>query len=96
MRPKLIKTESRISLRLNTINQDLNTLPLKAYNFFKQETPIDTGNARNKTSLKNDVIRAEYPYAGKLNRGYSKQAPRGMTKPTLEYLRNLVRKTFGR
>jgi len=55
------------------------------YKFFVDHTPIRTGNARNNTLLQADEIIAAYPYAGRLDEGYSQQAPAGMTAPTEEY-----------
>ena len=52
----------------------------------KENTPVASGNARNKTIIQGDKIVSNYGYAGKLNEGYSKQAPRGFTKPTIEQL----------
>lgn len=96
MSAKIIKTDSRIRLSLTAVQKELKTVPPKAYNFFYFKTPIDSGNARSKTKLKGDVISANYPYAGKLDRGHSKQSPDGMSKPTLKYIRDLTRKIFGR
>jgi hypothetical protein len=96
MKPKLIRTQSRISLSLTAVEKQMKTIPQKAFNFFYFETPIDTGNARSKTRLKGDTIRADYAYAGRLDRGYSKQARDGMSRPTLRYIRQLVRNIFGR
>lgn len=61
-----------------------------AYEFFKDKTPIDKGNARRNTKVKGNVILADYAYADRLDNGYSKQAPRGMSEPTLDYFRKLV------
>ena len=63
-----------------------------AYNYFVKVTPIDTGNARNKTKLNGNQIDAQYPYAQRLDRGWSRQAPKGMTKPTIDYLRRYIQK----
>lgn len=52
----------------------------------KENTPVASGNARNKTIIQGDKIVSNYGYAGKLNEGYSKQAPQGFTKPTIEQL----------
>lgn len=60
------------------------------YKFFVEHTPIRSGNARNHTVLEGDEIVAAYPYAEKLDEGYSPQAPAGMTKPTEEYAKKLV------
>lgn len=57
-------------------------LPLAAYDYFVKITPEDTGNAKRKTRLAGDTIVADYPYSGRLDTGYSKQAPQGMVKPT--------------
>jgi hypothetical protein len=73
------------------IQNALAKLPQEAYKVFKDNTPIKTGNARRKTRLSGDTIRADYPYAEKLNEGYSKQAPQGMVTPTEKFLRKRIR-----
>lgn len=73
-----------------------NNLAKVAYNYFKQETPVKSGNARSKTSLSGDTIYAQYPYAKRLDEGWSRQAPNGMVKPTVEYLRKYIRQRLGR
>ena len=74
------------------------TMPA-AYQYFRQITPIDTGNARNSTSLQNNKIVASYQYASVLDagRGYrdgqmrgSNQAPQGMTNPTKEFIKQHI------
>jgi hypothetical protein len=93
---KITKTESKITLNLLDKQKKLKTLAPQAYDFFKKQTPIRTGNARSKTKLNNDRIVANYPYAGRLDRGWSSQAPQGMVKPTLNFIRRLARKLLGR
>lgn len=81
-----------------------------AYQSFVQNTPVGDpnrwkakykpknyvpGNARRKTTLKNNTIDANYPYAKRLDEGYSSQAPDGMTEPTLNSIREYVYKTLG-
>lgn len=85
---------SKISDQLNRLNRELtdDQLAKKAYRFFRQTTPIDTGNARRRTKLSNNQILAQYPYAGRLDQGYSDQAPDGMVKPTIDYLRREIEK----
>jgi len=61
-------------------------LPDEAYKVFVKETPVRSGNARRNTKLKKNVINANYPYAQRLDEGYSKQSPEGMVKPTEEYI----------
>ena len=68
----------------------LDEIPKKVYTFFRAHTPIRSGNARKNTVLKGDEIQANYPYAKRLDQGWSKQAPDGMTKPTAEYHQRLV------
>jgi len=59
---------------------------------FKKVTPIKTGNARKNTDLMGNAIDANYPYALSLNQGSSKQAPKGMTEPTIEAIRAYIEK----
>lgn len=86
-----ISITNKFSRRNSQIKRDLQELPRKAHGFWRKTTPIRSGNARNKTSLQGNTIFANYPYAGRLDEGYSKQAPRGMYEPTLAYVRRLVR-----
>jgi hypothetical protein len=67
-----------------------------AYDYFKQITPVKSGNARNKTVLNNNEINASYPYAQRLDKGWSKQAPQGMVKPTIDYLLSYIKKQVGK
>jgi hypothetical protein len=67
-----------------------------AYPTFLKSTPIDTGNARKHTSVVGNELRAEYPYALRLNRGWSNQAPNGMVKPTMEYIRKYINSIIGK
>jgi hypothetical protein len=67
-----------------------NVMP-KAFAFFKGITPRKSGNARNKTSLDpQNNIRARYAYASVLDEGSSRQAPKGMSEPTIERLKKWV------
>ena len=68
------------------------TLPQKAFAFWRKTTPKKTGNARRKTSLDKNVIRARYPYAQRLDEGWSKQAPKGMFEPTLNYIKRILKR----
>lgn len=94
---KFIKTSNNIYGHLDATARKLKTVPQEAHKYFQSITPRDTGNARAKTRLtNNDTIRADYPYAMRLDRGYSKQAPQGMSRPTIKYVRALVNKLLGR
>jgi hypothetical protein len=97
---------SNISDRLNKMTQTLNSprLAQVGYTEFLKVTPIKTGNAKRSTSLQGTQIRANYPYADVLDQGRgfrdgqmrgSEQAPEGMTKPTIEAIRNYVYQQTG-
>lgn len=77
---------------LKKIQSELDKLPREIYNFWVNITPKDTGNARNKTKLQGKVIHAKYPYAERLDQGWSKQASDGMTKPTEREIQRRVNK----
>jgi hypothetical protein len=60
--------------------------------FMKSITPIDKGNARRKTFSRGDTIYAEYPYAKRLDEGWSKQNTTGLIDPTIQHLQDLINK----
>lgn len=90
VRLKVKKITNNINPRLRRISKDLNKIAPKAAVFFKNETPIRTGNAKRRTKLQGQTIKANYDYASRLNEGYSRQAPDGMTNPTIEFIRKLM------
>lgn len=54
---------------------------------FKDITPYRSGNARRNTRTTDRTIEADYPYAERLDNGWSKQnGGVGMTRPTLEWI----------
>jgi hypothetical protein len=86
--------------KLDKLQKDLDKLPQETYQEFKKNTPIKSGNAKRNTTLKNDTIQANYPYAGVLDKGRhmtnkgmrgSTQAPEGMTKPTVKFLKKRLK-----
>jgi hypothetical protein len=81
---------------LKAIRQQLKKVPQEATQEFKALTPIRSGNARRRTYLQGDTIRAAYPYAEKLDEGYSKQAPRGMTTPWELWLEKKLKSILGK
>ena len=88
VRLKLVRNTMTPSLR--RITAALDKLPKEAHKVFKDETPIRTGNAKRRTRLQGEVIKADYNYATELDAGKSRQAPRGMSKPTEEYITKRV------
>lgn len=83
--------------RLNKIQTLINTKKLidVAYSSFVDHTPIKTGNARHHTLKTDTEILASYPYAKRLDNGWSKQSPNGMVKPTIATIRDYIKKTLG-
>jgi hypothetical protein len=89
----LKKTSNRINPQIQKLQRELDKIPKKAHAHFKKITPIDTGNARRRTKFENrNTIAGNYDYANRLNTGWSKQARDGMTDPTIEYIRSLVKR----
>lgn len=88
---------SNITNRLNKVLKTINTEKVSqvAYKAFVKNTPVRSGNARRNTKKQGKVINADYPYAQRLEEGYSQQAPNGMTEPTIEEVRAYVFSTLG-
>jgi hypothetical protein len=86
----------KISTNVKKKIAQLNAVPGQAYTFFRAHTPIKTGNARSRTTLKKDTIVAAYPYAKPLDDGRSRQAPDGMSKPTEAFVKNTTDKIMKR
>ena len=89
---RLVRLSNNMIQRVDRLDTFARELPKNAHKEFTATTPIDTGNARNSTKLRRYTISADYPYANRLNKGYSRQARRGMTKPTIDYIRSELRK----
>jgi hypothetical protein len=77
----------------------------QAYPVFVKNTPVDRGNARRRTEKHQDSIIANYAYAQVLEkgRGYrdgqmrgSNQAPKGMSSPTIDFIRQYIQRKLGR
>jgi hypothetical protein len=66
-----------------------------AYPVFVKSTPIKSGNARRHTVKAATEIDANYPYAVRLDNGWSRQSPKGMVAPTLDAVRAYIRKVLG-
>lgn len=93
---KFKRVTNRITPHLNKKAKALKKVARPAYDKFVEETPVKTGNARRRTTLKETTtkssIRADYDYARRLDEGYSKQAPDGMSAPTIDFIINEIRK----
>lgn len=87
-----IKIDSQLAMtKLNLTKEIPDRIMRRAYDFFKKTTPIRSGNARNRTRIQGNEITADYPYAERLDTGWSKQAPNGMSEPTLKEIERLVK-----
>ena len=84
----------RITPSTTKISAKVNLLPKEAYDYWKSVTPIKSGNARRRTRLQGNKIKANYDYAVPLDQGKSKQAPNGMVKPTENYIRQRLLKAL--
>ena len=72
------------------IESEFARVPAEAHKHFKDITPIRNGNARRRTRLSGNKIVADYGYAGRLDEGASRQAPEGMSDPTIEHIQEVI------
>jgi hypothetical protein len=86
------------SLRIKEIKKiiDPNHMAEEAHKVFLKNTPVRTGNARRNTELQRNNIVADYPYATRLDQGWSRQSPQGMSQPTIEFLQGYIKKNLGK
>lgn len=89
---KITRSRDAITPSLDRIQRDIQALPQGAYKTWLENTPRRTGNARSRTRLQGNTIRAAYQYAVPLDQGSSRQAPQGMNLPTLKWLRDQLRR----
>jgi hypothetical protein len=83
---------NKLTPSLKRIQQQLGKVPDQAFRFWEKQTPVQSGRARRSTKLQGDTIQAKYPYATRLNEGYSKQAPQGMSEPTDKFVAALTKR----
>lgn len=91
-----ITVDDKITPSTKAKQKQLAKVPGEAFTFFKAHTPIRSGNARRSTILQKDTIVGAYPYAQRLDNGYSPQAPDGMSKPTEAYLKRRLDSILGK
>lgn len=89
-------TRDQITGQIRRVRQQLRQVPQQAYDKFVDLTPVRSGNARRRTRLRGDVIEANYAYAERLDQGWSRQAPQGMTRPWQAWLDRQLRRIFGK
>ena len=80
----------------NDIDKAITNSMDSTFTYYKKETPKKGGNARNKTKFNKsrNSINSNYDYAGRLDSGWSKQAPKGFTKPSLNFLEKQITRNF--
>lgn len=81
-----------VTMKLKEIKIILNeeTLADVGADYMRSITPIKTGNARSKTDAKGKTIHAAYPYAKRLDEGWSKQNQVGLIEPTIKHLEDYI------
>jgi len=89
-----VKGVQKVSSNIAKIQRKLDKVPDEAHKVFVANTPVRSGNARRNTKLQKDSIKANYPYAKRLNEGWSKQSPKGMVEPTLQFIRKRIKQIF--
>ena len=91
-----IVINDKITPNTKTKKKQLAQVPSDAFTFFRAHTPVRSGNARRNTVLNKNTIVGAYPYAQRLDDGYSKQAPDGMSKPTEAYIKKRLDAILGK
>ena len=83
----IIKALNDIKIKL-----DASKIADEGASYMKSITPIDKGNARRNTFSRGDTIYAQYPYAKRLDEGWSKQNTTGLIDPTIRHLDDLIKR----
>jgi len=86
-----VKITENISAYCDQVRRELQQLPQEAFEYYRSITPIRSGNARRRTQLRGTTIQPQYAYAERLDQGWSRQAPQGMTQPTQAFIDRRVR-----
>jgi hypothetical protein len=98
-----LKVDSNLlKTKLANLKQVKHKAMPQIYQEFVKNTPVapvNGGNARANTNLREDTIEANYPYADVLDKGRgfhdgqmrgSEQAPKGMSEPTINFAKKLI------
>lgn len=85
-----VRVKDTMTASLNKIQRQLDQLPAQAYKEWVKTTPKRSGNARRKTRLAGEKIRADYAYAERLDKGWSQQAPDGMSDPVSQFIAKYI------
>ena len=71
---------------VKSVKRELRQVMRESHRYFKDITPRRNGYAQRNTILVGNEIKANYDYAGALDKGQSRQAPNGMSEPTIEQM----------
>ena len=92
-----VKIQDQITQSISRKINQIERLPEAALKVWVEKTPVRSGRARRSTRLSGNEIQANYPYARRLDQGWSDQSPDGMSQPTGEFIRKEMNKiTRGR
>jgi hypothetical protein len=85
---------NKIVSKLNSIKSLLNEnqIATEGAKYMQSITPIRSGNARRNTKVNGNLIEADYPYAKRLDEGWSKQNQIGLIDPTVKHMEEYIRK----
>jgi hypothetical protein len=90
---------TKVAADLNReLDQTVRLISQDYFELVKDKTPVKSGRAKRGWRLKKQrkfaySVNNRVPYIGRLDEGYSKQAPRGMTRPAArEVLRTTRRR----
>ena len=83
MAMKLRVDASKALRKFDKIEEIPDDVLQEGFDVFYEETPVKSGNARRNTKFnkRKKRIHADYPYAQRLDDGWSKQSPKGMSEP---------------
>jgi hypothetical protein len=85
---------NNIVSKLNSIKSLLNEnkIATEGAKYMQSITPIRSGNARRNTKVNGNLIEANYPYAKRLDEGWSKQNQIGLIDPTMKHMEEYIKK----
>jgi len=83
----------------NDVDQMVRQVSTDLFDTVKQKTPVASGRAKRGWRLRQEgkfryEIANRVPYISRLDEGYSKQAPRGMTRPATREVLNRARRRY--
>tara|TARA_R100001510_G_C7548484_1_gene133203 strand:- start:368 stop:673 length:306 start_codon:yes stop_codon:yes gene_type:complete len=77
------------------VQRILDEVKTKTHQTARSLTPVDTGYAKSqwdkKSTPKGFEVKNEVPYIQFLDKGHSRQAPRGITKPTVRKMTGFIK-----